>query len=144
MEKLIFSLLPKVFGALKTGIKSTASIIKNRDKNKAAWEKEMAKATRGSWKDEFWTIVLGMPIILQQLAILLGVYLDDHRLMDAADQMIDNQQVLFAGQYAFVVITAVTASFGIKMRDSAIKKSAVNAIASVEKKKAAHGVNHNK
>jgi len=45
----------------------------NAIQNDADWESKMADATKDSWKDEFWSIVLALPII----AIAYSVAIDD-------------------------------------------------------------------
>lgn len=140
----LFKLGPAILGVLKTGIKSGAGIVQKRDKYKAGWEMHMAKATKGSWKDEFWTIVIGMPLILQQVGFVLAAYTYDTRLLDVTDQMIDSLNFVFQGQYYVILMLCVSASFGVRLHDGVIKKGTVAAIASVEKKKAAHVVNRDK
>ena len=42
-------------------------------KNTATWEQEMAAASATSWKDEWFTVVLSLPL----LAVCYGVAMDD-------------------------------------------------------------------
>ena len=39
-------------------------------KNDADWESKMADASASSWKDEFWTIVLSIPVFMVGYAII--------------------------------------------------------------------------
>ena len=41
--------------------------------NDADWEAKMADASANSWKDEFWTIVLSVPIFMIGYAIVVDV-----------------------------------------------------------------------
>lgn len=38
-------------------------IIKNRENAEIDWDLLMAKGSQDSWKDEFWTIILAIPVI---------------------------------------------------------------------------------
>ena len=42
--------------------------------NDADWESKMADASANSWKDEFWTIVLSVPIFMLVLLLLYLLY----------------------------------------------------------------------
>ena len=50
--------------------------------NDANWEQTMADATKDSWKDEFWTLVLAIPIFCvgYAIALIVGAVCDiNHR-----------------------------------------------------------------
>ena len=40
--------------------------------NDADWEKTMAESSKDSWKDEFWTLVLAIPIFMVGYAIIVN------------------------------------------------------------------------
>ncbi len=77
--------------------------------NNADWESKMADASSNSWKDEFWTIVLSVPIFMIGYAI-------------AADDIavIDRVTLAFAALndlpdwYQYLLFIAISSSFGIR------------------------------
>jgi len=77
--------------------------------NNADWESKMADASSNSWKDEFWTIVLSVPIFMIGYAI-------------AADDVavIDRVTLAFAALndlpdwYQYLLFIAISSSFGIR------------------------------
>tara|TARA_B100000768_G_scaffold181590_1_gene205223 strand:+ start:517 stop:888 length:372 start_codon:yes stop_codon:yes gene_type:complete len=77
--------------------------------NDANWEQTMAAASGNSWKDEFWTIVLAIPIFMVGYAI-------------AANDVtvIDRVQLGFAALselpewYQYLLFIAISSSFGIR------------------------------
>ena len=47
--------------------------------NNADWESKMADASSNSWKDEFWTIVLSVPIFMMPIfGTLLGSIIEKY------------------------------------------------------------------
>jgi len=85
--------------------------------NDANWEASMADATKSSWKDEWFVIVLSMPL----LGIAYGVAMDDPKIIDRVDRAFDVLSTTpeFYQQMLFI---AVLASFGIKAGTSFFKK----------------------
>jgi len=77
--------------------------------NDANWEASMADATKSSWKDEWFTIVLSMPL----LGIGYGVAVDDSSVIERVNRAFEvlAQTPDFYQQMLFI---AVLASFGIK------------------------------
>jgi hypothetical protein len=65
------------------------------------WDQIQAKNSAGSWKDEYWTIVLSIPMILCFLPFLAG-YVEQgfNALMTTPDW------------YRYAVLTAIAAAFG--------------------------------
>ena len=86
-------------------------------KTDADWENKMADATRSSWKDEWFTVVLSAPI----LAIMWAVATDSPEVIDRVHAGFETLQSLpeFYQQLLFI---AVLASFGLKMGSSLLKK----------------------
>lgn len=86
-------------------------------KTDADWENKMADATRSSWKDEWFTVVLSAPI----LAIMWAVATDNPDVIDRVHTGFETLQSLpeFYQQLLFI---AVLASFGLKMGSSLLKK----------------------
>ena len=75
----------------------------------ANWEERMATASSTSWKDEWFTILLSLPL----LAIMYGVAVNDPTVIDRV-----NEGFVVLSQlpdwYQYLLGLAVTASFGIK------------------------------
>ena len=78
-------------------------------KNDADWESKMADASAHSWKDEFWTIVLAIPVFMVGYAIVV----DDLTVIDRVEQGF----VALSGLpewYQYLLFIAISSSFGIK------------------------------
>ena len=78
-------------------------------KNDADWESKMADASAHSWKDEFWTIVLSIPVFMVGYAIVV----DDLSVIDRVEQGF----VALSGLpdwYQYLLFIAISSSFGIK------------------------------
>jgi hypothetical protein len=80
--------------------------------NDADWEKKMADATSNSWKDEFWSIILALPIV----AVAYSVALDDVSIIDRVNQGFAALNQL-PEWYQYLLFIAVSASFGLKSAD---------------------------
>jgi len=81
-------------------------------KNEGAWERIMAQGTHTSWKDEFFTIVLSVPIILVGYAVAMNE-------MDIIARLHDAFIALEAlpDWYSYLLFLAVSASFGMRSVD---------------------------
>jgi len=84
----------------------------NAIQNDADWEAKMADATANSWKDEFWSIILALPIA----AVAYSVAIDD---VSIIDRVREGFQVLdsLPEWYQYLLFIAVSASFGLKSAD---------------------------
>jgi len=84
----------------------------NAIQNDADWESKMADATKNSWKDEFFSIILSLPLI----AVAYSVVMDDTAIIDRV-----NQGFVALNQlpewYQYLLFIAVSASFGLKSAD---------------------------
>ena len=80
--------------------------------NDADWETKMADATKDSWKDEFLSIVLALPIV----AIAYSVAIDDVSIIDRVKQGFEVLNTL-PEWYQYLLFIAVSASFGLKSAD---------------------------
>ena len=80
--------------------------------NAATWEQQMAKASESSWKDEWFTVLLSMPIV----AIVYGVITNDPAVIQRVGLAFDQLNAL-PEWYQFLLIIAVLASFGIRSFD---------------------------
>ena len=78
-----------------------AEVMIEKLRAETAWETSMADASKTSWKDEFWTIVLSVPLIL---AFVPGAiqYLEDGF----------NVLALMPQWYGIAVGAAISAAFG--------------------------------
>ena len=84
----------------------------NAIQNDADWEAKMADATANSWKDEFWSIVLALPIV----AIAYSVAIDDVSIIDRVKEGFTVLNDL-PEWYQYLLFIAVSASFGLKSAD---------------------------
>ncbi len=84
--------------------------------NTATWEEKMAEASASSWKDEFWTIVLAVPLFCLGYSVIA----DDP---DVFIRVSDSFDVLASlpDWYQYLLFLAVSASFGIRGADKLMK-----------------------
>jgi hypothetical protein len=77
--------------------------------NDGDWESKMADASANSWKDEFWTIVLSVPIFMIGYSIVVG----DPEIVNR----VEDGFVALSGLpewYQMLLFIAISSSFGIK------------------------------
>ena len=84
--------------------------------NDADWEAKMADATKDSWKDEFFSIILAMPLI----AVAYSVAMDNPQVIERLDMAFDTLNTL-PEWYQYLLFIAVTSSFGVKGADKIMK-----------------------
>ena len=84
--------------------------------NDADWETKMAEASKESWKDEYFTIVLSSPIIFIGYAV--GV--DDPTIIARVEEGFAALSRL-PEWYQYLLFIAVSSSFGIKGADKIMK-----------------------
>ncbi len=84
----------------------------NAIQNDADWEAKMADATKNSWKDEFFSIILSLPLI----AVAYSVAIDDVAIIDRVNQGFAALSNL-PDWYQYLLFIAVSASFGLKSAD---------------------------
>ena len=77
--------------------------------NDADWESKMADASASSWKDEFWTIILAIPIFMVGYAIIA----DDMTVVERVQQAFATLNDL-PEWYQYLLFIAISSSFGIK------------------------------
>jgi len=87
-------------------------IIAQAAESQASWELLHAKGSQTSWKDEFWTIIFAVPLVLGftgdwGVEVVTAGFL-------ALDNMPD--------WYQYTLVTLVLAAFGIRMKDNFFKK----------------------
>jgi hypothetical protein len=112
----IFSLLGPVTGLAKTYLsnKSEEKQAKHQAKmsviqNDADWESKMADASKDSWKDEFWTIVLAIPIFMVGYAIAAN----DVTIIDRVSAGFAALEDL-PEWYQYLLFIAISSSFGVR------------------------------
>ncbi len=77
--------------------------------NNADWEAKMADASANSWKDEFWTLVLSVPIFMIGYSIIVddpSIIARTKLAFQALDELPD--------YYQYLLFICISASFGIK------------------------------
>ncbi len=80
--------------------------------NDANWEAKMADASSSSWKDEWFTILLSLPLLL----IGYAVTVDDITIIERVKAGFQTLEEL-PEFYQYLLFIAVSASFGIKGAD---------------------------
>lgn len=87
--------------------------------NDANWEANMADASKSSWKDEWFSIILSAPLI----AVAYSVAMDDQAVIVRMDEAFTALNSL-PEWYQYLLFIAVSASFGVKGADKlmAMKK----------------------
>ena len=77
--------------------------------NGAEWEAKMADASSSSWKDEFWTIVLSVPIFMIGYAIVANDITVINRVKEGFDALAGLPE-----WYQYLLFIAISSSFGVK------------------------------
>ena len=77
--------------------------------NDADWESKMVDASANSWKDEFWTCILAIPIFMVGYAIVM----DDMSVVDRVQKAFATLNEL-PEWYQYLLFIAISSSFGIK------------------------------
>jgi len=78
-------------------------------KNDADWESKMADASATSWKDEFWTVVLAIPVFMVGYAIIA----DDTTIIYRVTLGFAALEGL-PEWYQYLLFIAISSSFGIR------------------------------
>ena len=79
------------------------------DKNDADWESKMVDASAHSWKDEFWTIVLAIPVFMVGYAIVINDITVIDRVKQGFDALADLPE-----WYQYLLFIAIGSSFALK------------------------------
>jgi hypothetical protein len=77
--------------------------------NDADWESKMVDASANSWKDEFWTCILAIPIFMVGYAIVVNDMTVVDRVQKAFATLNDLPE-----WYQYLLFIAISSSFGIK------------------------------
>ena len=103
-------------------------------KTVADWEHEAIRASKGSWKDEFLTLVFASPIVLQVIGAVVYSFTDDDKLLRAADSIYQS----FANvglDYTQVMLLIISASFGVHVTRTIGKTKLTKAAGEIAKAK---------
>ena len=84
--------------------------------NNSDWETKMAGASDRSWKDEFWTIVLAIPLF----GLGWGVVVNDPTIIGRVHDSFSTLDTL-PDWYQYLLFLAISASFGIRGADKLMK-----------------------
>jgi hypothetical protein len=84
--------------------------------NTATWEEKMAEASANSWKDEFWTLVLAVPLFCLGYSVIVDDPAILQRVSDSFSAL-DN----LPDWYQYLLFLSVSASFGIRGADKLMK-----------------------
>lgn len=77
--------------------------------NDADWESKMADASKDSWKDEFWTIVLAIPVFMVGYAIAANDVTVIERVATAFEALEKLPE-----WYQYLLFIAISSSFGVR------------------------------
>ena len=83
------------------------------------WESKAVDASANSWKDEFWTIVLAVPLF----CLGYSVVVDDPAILQRVSDSFSALDTL-PDWYQYLLFLAVSASFGIRGADKLMKLKA--------------------
>ena len=84
----------------------------NAIQNDANWEEKMASATEKSWKDEWFSVLLSLPLI----GVAYSVIVDDPHIISRVNEGFAALNQL-PEWYQYLLFIAVSASFGLKSAD---------------------------
>lgn len=79
------------------------------------WEETMAQASINSWKDEFWTIIFAIPLVL----VFYGAVFDPYYIVRVEEAFAALETL--PEWYQYLLFMAVSASFGIRGADKLMK-----------------------
>lgn len=82
---------------------SKAKILLSKETSTADWERIMAENSDGSWKDEFFSIILAIPLFLCFIPGMEGVVAHGFEQLSMAPDW-----------YFWALLTAISSSFGVK------------------------------
>ena len=77
--------------------------------NTATWEEKMPDASASSWKDEFWTLVLAVPLFCLGYSVIV----DDPAILQRVSNSFSALDNL-PDWYQYLLFLAVSASFGVR------------------------------
>ena len=87
-----------------------AKVLVSASTSAAEWEKVMAQNSGGSWKDEFFSIILAIPLVMSFIPGLEGVVAHGFEQLAKAPDW-----------YHWILLTAISASFGARYGHKLLK-----------------------
>lgn len=105
-----------------------------KEKTIADWELEAIRASKGSWKDEYLTLILSSPIALQIIGSVVYQFTDDTKLLDSANQIYDAFHRVGL-DYTQIMLLIIGASFGVHMNRTIQKNRHHRAVKEIIKSK---------
>ena len=120
------------------GSKFIGKWFKSKDyetKTVADWEHEAIRASKGSWKDEYLTLVFSSPLVLQVVGSIVYAFTGNLRLLEAAD-MIYSAFDRVGLDYTQIMLLIIGASFGVHVTRTVQKGKLTKAAAEITKAKA--------
>ena len=113
---MLSSLIGPIAGIAKTYLSNKAEEKQAKHESKmsviqndADWESKMAEASKDSWKDEFWTIVLSVPIFMVGYAIAANDVTVIERVSTAFKALEELPE-----WYQYLLFIAISSSFGVR------------------------------
>jgi len=121
----------KVFAPL--GSKAIKGFFKSKDlkeRTAAEWETEAMKASKGSWKDEWWTFWLAQPFIFFSVGAYIMAF-NEGDWAKAGDWLVDKfvDVMSYESWYGVTLNAIILASFGIRAHAARKKAKAATEIA---------------
>ena len=104
--------------------KAKAQSYENDAQRTHNWEIEALRQSQYSWKDEFWTLVLGLLLLAPMLLAIIGTATGDPKfkdMIDAAWSAYASMPIVLQSLYPFVIL----ASMGIRYKG---KRKAADAV----------------
>lgn len=134
--KQIWNLGTDIIGYKREIVQAKHDVKLEAIKSSSEWELSKITEVGGSWKDEFWTIVLAVPAILVMLApvVELFIFTGEYHKGDFIKAVIGGMMALGNAPdwYTGSLLTAISASFGIKgynhYKSNGRKEQAVDAL----------------
>lgn len=87
----------------KATTEAQSRIIEKSVDHENQWEQIMATASQTSWKDEYWTIVLSMPMIMCFFPGMQDYVMGGFEVLETTPEW-----------YQYLMLTAVLAAFGLR------------------------------
>jgi hypothetical protein len=88
----------------KAKVEGEIQVIKQAAQNTADWEMVQAKNSGGSWKDEYWTVILSIPAILVFIPDMVPHVRAGFEVLATMPEW-----------YQYTLMAAILASFGIRV-----------------------------
>ena len=113
---------------------------KHRDAGIFGQEKELAKQMRGSWKDEYLTIIFSLPFIIIFIGVLIDSIFGHHPdgigrgLIDAGNEMFSVINGM-SEDYRMIMLLIVSASFGTHITRINAKRKLADTVSQIVKAK---------